>query len=236
MNRLAATLALDVRLQFRNGFYYAGLFVILFLAAILYFLVPQEYMGFAIPVFLVASLQGTTFYFIAGLILLEKGEGTLEGIVVTPLRPTEYLTSKLSTLTLLALLENVAVIGLVYGFQARWGWLVCGIVLMSLQYILAGIIMATRYDSLTDFLFPSIVCILFLELPLLHYFHIWPVSIFYLCPLQAPLLLLRDGFEPISVPDRVYAVIYSALWTAIGFRWAEERFKRFVIRKEGSDG
>ena len=235
MNRLLSTFCLDVRLQFRNDFYYAALFVSFFVAAAFYYLIPQEFMGYAIPIFLLTSLQATTFYFVAALILLEKGEGTLEGIVVTPLRTSEYLLSKLSTLTMLAVLENAIIIGLVFGFQFRWTMMLAGVVLMSLLYILAGIIMATRYDSFTDFLFPSIVCIVGLQLPALHYFGVWPNWILYLVPTQAPLLLLRDAFDPIGASARLYALAYSLVVVGAGFWWAVDSFSRFVVRKEGSE-
>jgi hypothetical protein len=48
-------------------------------------------------------------------ILLEKGEGTLEAQVFTLLRTWEYLASKISTLTLLALVENIVI--LLVGFR-----------------------------------------------------------------------------------------------------------------------
>ena len=40
-----------------------------------------------------------TFYFMGGLVLLEKDEGSLEARVTTPLKPTEYLSAKVLTLT-----------------------------------------------------------------------------------------------------------------------------------------
>ena len=43
-----------------------------------------------------------TFVFLAGLLLIEKGQGTLEGLIVTPLRSSEYLLAKILSLTVLA--------------------------------------------------------------------------------------------------------------------------------------
>ncbi len=37
-------------------------------------------------VFVLGNMTIGTFYFMAGLVLLEKGDGVLEGLIVTPLR------------------------------------------------------------------------------------------------------------------------------------------------------
>lgn len=48
---------------------------------------------------MLGNLPLATFFFIAGLVLLEKGEGTLEAQIVTPLTAGGYLASKILTLT-----------------------------------------------------------------------------------------------------------------------------------------
>src|SRR4051794_35315548 len=79
--RLIATILCDVRLQFRNGFYYATAFVTAIYALALS-QVSGEPLGLSIatlfPVFVLDSMVVGTFYFVAGQVLLEKGEGTLQ--------------------------------------------------------------------------------------------------------------------------------------------------------------
>ena len=52
----------------------------------------------------------------AGLVMLEKGEGSLEARVVTPLRSGEYLLVKVMALSLLVLAENLIIAALFSGF------------------------------------------------------------------------------------------------------------------------
>src|SRR5690349_16680714 len=98
--RLLATLQLDARIQVRNGFYAASAFLIVIMTALL-LQIPRENIDVALitPGFVVVNLIVTTFYFVAGLVMLEKSEGVLSGLVVSPLRPAEYLASKALTLT-----------------------------------------------------------------------------------------------------------------------------------------
>ena len=83
MRRLAAALACDARLQYRNGFYAAAAFVAVALVLLLRW-VPQGYLGWLMPALVLTNMQVNTFYFVGGLVLLEKGEGSLEALVVTP--------------------------------------------------------------------------------------------------------------------------------------------------------
>ncbi len=232
MSRLLATLRLDSRLQFRYGFYYAGIFVaVLWLALLMNF--SKDNMALLLPVFLLGNLAITTFYFMAGLVLLEKGEGTLEGLITTPLRTHEYLASKVATLTFLATAESLLIVLLAYGIQFRVVPILAGLITMSAILTLFGFIVIARYDSVTDFLLPSAFYTIWISLPVLDYFEIWPHWILYLVPSQAALLLMKAAFAPVEDWQLIYAVAYSVLWTALFYVWAQRRFLRFVIRREG---
>ena len=82
MHRLAASVRLDLRLQMRNGFYYAVAFVLVCWFVVLTRL-PAIDWGYVLPAVVFGNLVMVNFYFVAGLVLLEKGEGTLEAQVET---------------------------------------------------------------------------------------------------------------------------------------------------------
>jgi fluoroquinolone transport system permease protein len=129
----------DVQLQIRNGFYYAAAFVALIIIVLLsQFNVPPGTLAMLFPLFIFQNILINNFYFIAGLVLLEKGEGTLEGLIVTPLRKSEYLASKLLTLALLSLLETAVVVLFIYGLNFNIVLLVSGTLLLSIIYALIG--------------------------------------------------------------------------------------------------
>lgn len=193
MKRLTATIACDVRLQVRNGFYYAAGFVAFFWVLALS-RVPVENLGGFMPVFILANLLINTFYFIAGLVLLEKGEGTLMAQVVTPLRIWEYLASKVITLTGLSLLENLLIVGLGYGLNFNLLPLLIGMSLATTLYTLVGFVAVSRYDSINEYLFPSFLYTLVFIPPFLPYMGLGESWLFYLHPLQAPLLLTKAVF------------------------------------------
>jgi len=234
MTRLISTTQWDVRLQFRNGFYYASAFVavvsIIFLAQ---FKFSQETLALLLPAIILQNVLINTFYFIAGLVLLEKGEGTLEAIVVSPLRRWEYLFSKVVTLTLLSILESLAITIFLYGFGLNLLFMIIGMGLLGIFFALAGFIAVARYDSINTFLLPSVLMTTALSIPLLDYFGIWQSKLMYLHPIQAPLLLMKAAFHPVMVWQIGYGVVYIILWIGLAYSWSQRAFYRFVILKEG---
>lgn len=232
MKRLFAVMIIDARLQFRNGFYYAAAFVAVIFAFLLRW-VPTRDLAHILPALVLSNLLINTFYFIGGLVLLEKGEGTLEAQVVTPLRSSEYLASKVITLTLLSLAENLFIVIVAYGTGFNSLALIAGVTLAAAPYCLYGFLVVVRYDSINEYLFPSILYTFLLPLPLLNYFGVLESWLHYLHPFQAPLLILQAAFEPVESWQVVYGVLYSGLWIGLLYRLSERAFKQFVIAREG---
>jgi fluoroquinolone transport system permease protein len=232
MKRLLSTIRWDLQLQFRNGFYYASAFV-----ALVFIVILKQFPDVDLhpwwPAIIMLNLTVNSFYFMSGLVLLEKSEGTLEAQVVTPLRKSEYLISKVITLGILALVESLTIVVIVSGVHFNWLLLILGIFLLMAMYTLYGFVIVSRYDSINEFLLPSVIWTMAYSLPLLYYFDIWRSWILFLHPIQAPLLLMQAAFQPIPTWQIVYGVLYAALWAGIAFYGSQRAFMRFVVRKEG---
>ena len=234
MHRLAATIGLDLRLQWKNGFYYAVAFVLMFWFAVLTLLSDVDW-GYVLPPLVLGNLTTVNFYFIAGLVLLEKGEGTLEAQVVTPLLDWEYLVSKTVTLTGLSVVEQLVIVGSAYGLGFEVVPLIASVVLAGVLFTLTGFILIARYDSINQYLFPSVLYVTALTLPpLLHYFEIWNTWLLYLHPFSAPLVLLKAAFGPITPWQWAYGVMYSTFWIGLLLQMDRSVFERFIIAGEGA--
>ena len=243
MKRLVATIRCDVQIQFRNGFYYATAFVLVIWALLLHQLHSQSLdvttrlnltLDWLLPAVVLNNLVITTFYFVGGLVLLEKSQGTLQAQVVTPLRTGEYLFSKVITLSALALIHNLIIVMLIEGLTWSIVPLITGITLASIIYVLVGFVAVARYDSVNEYLLPSMLYTGVLLMPLV-YAAGWETWLLYLHPLQAPLVLMQAGFQSMEVWQFVYGLLYSALWIAIAYRFSQDAFQRFVIAGQGGD-
>ena len=231
MNRLLATIRCDLRLQARNGFYHAAAFILAMWALIISQL-PALNLGWLLPAMLLNNLLVGTFYFVGGLLLLEKTEGTLAARVITPLRAEEYLVSKVLTLGALALAQNAILAGMIYGPGLRVAPLLAGIAAAAAIYVLAGFIVVVRYDSVNEYLFPSLPYAALLMLPLA-YTAGWDHWLLDLHPMQPPLLLMRAAFEPAPAWQLIYGALGSALWVGLGLYLARRAFRRLVVERVG---
>ena len=232
MTRLLSSIILDIRLQARNGFYYAAAFVAAFWTLALS-RIPPDSLVLWMPVFILSDILINTFYFMAGLVLLEKAEGTVIAQSVTPLRPWEYLCSKLVTLGLLSVCESFVIVLLGYraGFEPLQ--FVLGVLLSAVLFSLGGFLVVARYGSINEFLFPSFLFTLFFVPPFLGYFGLVGDAWMYLHPLQGPLLLTQAAFGEIATWQTLYAVVYPTLWIGGAFVLSRRVFQRFVTAVEG---
>ncbi len=232
MNRFFNTLRWDIIRQYREGFYFISAIV----AVIMIVLLRQiEGVDWTLwwPAILLENLIINAFYFMAGMVLLEKGEGTLEAQIVSPLKVGEYLAAKVISLFILSTLESLIIIGLVSGWAFNWLWLLLGIALVVAMYAFYGFVVVARYDSIADFILPSAIWTMGFSLPLLGYFDLWNHWILYLHPLQAPLILMRAAYHPVAVWELVYGVVYAGVWVGLGYFISRRAFRRFVVQKAG---
>lgn len=225
MQRFFVTFRNDARLQWRNGFGYAILFVTLLwvLAATR---LPAAQLNWLLPLMVVNNLLITAFYFMAALVLLERDEGSLAALAVTPLLAGEYLAGKVTALTMLALVQNLA-LGLVFGVrESSIVLLAAGVLLGTILLTLFGFALVSRYSSINTFLVPSFVYSAVLIAPILPLglgWDFWPI---YMHPLQAPLVLLQAAVAPVPPWQIAYGLLYSTLWIFLTGRWACRVYER----------
>ena len=232
MSRLSSTLRLDSQLQARNKVYVIVLGATFGLALAIRAVVTPEQLHFFMPVLVMYGVSLTTVFLVGVLVLLERGEGTLDVVMVSPLRPGEYLASKLITLAALALVESAIVAVVAYGLGFSFGWLVLAVVMRASMGVGVGVAVGVRYGSITHFLLPGIFASLAFDLPIFWYFELWPTPLFYLWPSMPPLLLAKTAFLPVDPLQLVYAFVYGALVVGAALWWASRSIDRFVVRGE----
>jgi fluoroquinolone transport system permease protein len=194
--------------------------------------VTPDQLNFFMPVMVMYGVSLTTVFLAGVLILLERGEGTLDALMVSPLRPSEYLASKLITLAALALVESAAMAIVAYGLGFSFGWLVLAVVMRASMGVAVGVAVGVRYRSITHFLLPGIFASLAFDLPNFWYFELWPTSLFYLWPSMPPLLLAKSAFLPVEPLQLIYAFAYGAVVVGAALWWASRSIDRFVVRGE----
>ncbi|GAB3430988.1 ABC transporter permease family protein [Flindersiella endophytica] len=237
---LRAVVRLDLRLQWRYGFFYATAFSIV-LWEVIVALIPGQLKLAAMPYVVFGDSVLIGFFFIAGAVFFEKGERTLFALLSTPVRFRHYLTGKLATLSLLSLVAAGVVSGTGagpdIGTAGNAATLFVAVVLCTLLFLLSGLITAAPFPSMTDWLMPSTLVIAALNVPLLAYAGIWEHPAFYLLPTQGSLLLLGSAFgqRELEAWQVAYALGYQLLWIAGLCLLARKVFDRYIVAREGAE-
>lgn len=230
MRRLAATLACDLRIQYRYGYPLAAACL-----ALPWILVPALVPGATpdrlLPVFIVCNLLVNAFYFTAGLALLEKAEGTLAMRAASPLRPHEYLASKAATLGLLSLPATLAMVLLLRGPAFQPVLLLAGTAAACILLVFAGFIAASLAPTVPGFLLSSLLWVPAFLPPLLPGFGLADSPLLRIHPLDPPLALLRASFSGGGAGEIAYGLAGSAAWALVGLRGCKSAFER--LRQAG---
>jgi fluoroquinolone transport system permease protein len=230
MRRILTTLRWEVVLQSRHYFYAVTAVVTVVWIGLLR-LLPEafrDHPGPVIPSFVLVNLQITAFYFSAALMLLERTQGIAAALLVSPLRPGEYVWVKALSLTTLGTAEHAIIVLFVFGTERRWTWLLLGTALLAALYVLLGLAVVARHTALNTFLVPSVGWITLFSLPLLPLFQLVPLWLFAWHPMMPPLMLLQASVRPMSAALIITAVLGSAGWCMVAFFWARLRLVRVV--------
>lgn len=165
MSTVAVLFRHDLRLQYRYRIHAAyGVVVALYAVTLMA-------AGPLMPDWLVALLiysdpSALGFFFLGGLMLLEKGEGARAALAISPASAWAYLVSKTATLTGLALIA-VAVLGVAKPGPVHWPLLLVAVALTSVFNVALGVGLALRFRTVSGYLLGSAALLLPLFLPAL---------------------------------------------------------------------
>lgn len=178
MSRVAALLLHDIRQQYRHGIYAAYAVVVALYAALLLSAGPAL-PAWVAPLLIFVDPAGVGFIFLGALMLLERSEGVRLALAASPVGATDYLVSKLVTLTAMALVASIVLIAV--GHQSADAPLVLlAVALTSVMYVGIGVVCARRFATVNGYLIGAGA----LLTPL-----VAPGFLAFLDPLPAPLLL-----------------------------------------------
>lgn len=222
----------DIRFQFRHGFYYAYL-IISTLYVLLLQVIPLEARKTLATILIFTDPAILGFFFIGGIVLLEKGQRILENLFVTPLKIREYFMAKIASLTFLASLVSLVIVIFSFGFSFNLLPLLLGVILGSVFYVLLGFALAARVKSINGFLLSTPLMSIWSFLPFLSFLNLYDNFLFYLLPGKGILILLEAAFSQSSIWLILYAILLMLCWIVFAYLWAKSWFYKYIILKIG---
>lgn len=218
----------------RQRFLHAAVFSGLIWLAVL-LPTPASFRPVLEPYVLVGDITIIGFFLIGGSVFFERQERTLEAVLCTPLRFWEYLTVKLSVLTLISVSVAVIVVVSTSGIGAGLVLVVAGVFFGTVLMLLVGFISSLPFDSITDWFLATTIPLSVMSLPVLHLSGVWPSPVIYAIPTQGPLLMFGAAFGQIDLApwQVIYAVTYPLLCIVGLAVLAQLAFDLLVARPSG---
>ena len=226
--RLIGAIKSDLRFQYKHGFY-AVYTLITVLYIIIMHKIPggliKDYAG-ALIVFSDPAMLG--FFFIGGIIMLEKQQGVIDYLAVTPLSPEEYITAKLATLGFLSICAAVVITLTTHAAGVNWLILLLAIASVSVFFTLYGFLVAAGCRTINQYFLRMIPFLLLIILPcfaVLEFPYSW---VFNVLPNVAGVKLTIGAFIGISWQETLFYITVISVWN-----WAIYRVALWVHRGGG---
>lgn len=230
--RLSGALLYDLKFQFRHGFYYAYGFVCLLYLALLSFLPPSVKEDvLTLAVFTDTSVLG--FFFVGGILLLERSQGVHAWLGVTPLSVGEMIFSKTLSLSLLAFLASSLLYAGSLQIPGRIFLPASGILTGSIFFTLIGISLASMVRTVNGFFLLSLPLSVIIIPAILTYFELVPPALSLLFPSSGALILLAAGFKNFPPHLIGFAYLSSLLWISAAWLITRRRMERYLAATGG---
>lgn len=226
--RLSTAMKYDMLFQLRHGFYYAyGIITLLYSAAL--FFIPPSYIDFVLIFLLFSDTTILGFFFVGGMMILEKGQKVYDGLFVTPLKVIEFFISRVVSLTVLALSVSVILVLVAKGIPENIIVFLFVVILSSMLFTLIGMAIASKAKTVNSYFIVSIGYTMILVFPILDFLHLYSSKFFIVIPTASVLFLLKASLGGGDFIEIILHAGYLVLWTGAAAFWALKRFQKFII-------
>jgi fluoroquinolone transport system permease protein len=220
----------EITLQWRQGFWLVYFVFTAIYVTVLLSLPEKNRM----LVSLILILSDTTMLgviFIGALVLLEKQQDVIQSLFVTPLEPSQYIWSKTLTLSLIAISMSILVYLPVWHFSAYTPLLLATIVFTAGTFVLLGLGLAARIDTINQYFGLLMGVSMLLILPVLPYMLLEQHPIFLILPYVASLDLMLGALNPLPVWRILLDIVLLVVWGYIAYRYAIRQVTRYLVYK-----
>ena len=231
--RIFNTILQDIRYQFKYGFYFIYAIMVLFYTILIGF-VPESWRHVATAVILFIDPAALGFFFIGGILLLEKNERILDVLFVTPLRLWEYILSKAVSLSLVSVLSGMFIGLLGPGINANIPVLTSSLMISSVFYTLVGIASGIKAKTVNQYMIITIPAEILLSAPPVLLLFGIKSAFLEIMPGSLVLRLFQWCTGHYTATYPLLMLLGLLLWIVPAFYFANRRMKWFLSNIGGA--
>lgn len=217
MNRLRAALTLELTVEWRYRIPAVALAMTVVWTLVL-LAMPAPLARSAGPVILTIDTATFGAFFIAALVLFERGEGALAALTVSPLRFGEYLGAKIAILTGLSVASAVPVVLAAGRGHTDLVMALLGVALLAVLFLVLCFVLVVRHRSLVGFLTVAPLPLApLIAAPLAHLTGLVDHPLLFVVPTTGAADIIRSEPDPVglaAVLGYLALVIAAAIWLA----------------------
>jgi fluoroquinolone transport system permease protein len=229
--RLLHAVWADMHFQMKQGFYLVYVIITIMYLLILSFL-PKDVLSLALPLVIFSDPSVLGLFFIGGIIMLEKVQGVLMVVVVSPLRTMEYILSKVLSLTIISVLAACVITVFSYHGNVNWLLLLVSTVLSSSLFTLCGIMINAGCQTVNQYLLKTIPYMLLFVLPCFSLIEFPYSYLFTFVPSVAALRLMVGAYMGITWYEAIGLVVYLIGMNYLFLRWTMRVFENKIVYQD----
>jgi len=215
----------EITLQWRQGFW-----LVYFVVSALYILVlvniPRENRMMVSLIMVLTDTSMLGVLFMGALVLLEKQQGMVHSLFVTPLEPSRYIWSKTLSLSLIAVMMSILVYLPVWQFSTYSLLLLLTVALTAGTFALLGLGLAAGVETINQYFGIQMAASMLLLLPVVPYLLLGQYPAFIVLPYIASLDLMLGVIHPLPAWRMITDLLFLTAWGWLAFRYALHRVNK----------
>lgn len=230
--RVFHTVVQDIKFQYRYGFYFIYTVMVIFYLVIIS-LLPETWRSSATAIVIFSDPAALGFFFIGGILLLERGERVLDALFVSPLEVWEYVLSKAVSLGVISAIVGAALAFFSMGTAADYTVLVLSLLAGSAFYTFAGIIAGIKAKTINQYMVITVPAEVILSAPPILLLAGVNSILLEIMPTSLALRLIQWSMGIYHISNPLLMLAGLLLWSVPAFYLAVGRMKWFLSRIGG---
>lgn len=208
MKNLKYAIKSDFLFQYKEGFFFIY-FIICIIYLVILSVLPEKILPTVLSILIYSDPAALGLFFIGGTIMLEKRQGVINYLVVTPLQTKTYILSKVITLSILAVIVSL-IISIFTPIEQSINYfvLITSTFLTANLFTLLGILIAIHCSHLNEYFIKIVPWMIILSFPCLALIFMPNARLLSIIPSVASIRLIFGAFFEINIAEYLLLTIY----------------------------